>query len=77
MHPVPGLPARTGSGAVVTHADLRGTRHLTVDGVPVTPPGLQLRAVLGVTGEEVLFTASDEPTETHLWLYQGGAGIRG
>lgn len=64
---------------MVTHADLSGTRHLTVDGVPVTPPGLQLRAVLGVTGEkgeEVLFTASDEPTETHLWLYQDGAGIR-
>jgi dipeptidyl-peptidase 4 len=79
VHPVPGLPARTGSGAVVTHADLDGTRHLTVDGVPVTPPGLQLRAVLGVTGdkgEEVLFTASGEPTETHLWVYGSGDGVR-
>lgn len=73
---VPGLPARTDSGAVLSHADLHGTRHLTVDGVPVTPPGLQLRAVLGVEGEEVLFTASDEPTETQLWAYGPSGGPR-
>jgi dipeptidyl-peptidase 4 len=73
---VPGLPARTGSGALVAHTDLRGTRHLTVDAVAVTPPGLQLRAVLGVDGEEVLFTASEEPTETHLWSYRDGTGPR-
>jgi dipeptidyl-peptidase 4 len=73
---VPGSPARTGSGALVAHADVDGTRHLTVDGVPVTPPGLQLREVLGVDGEEVLFTASAEPAETHLWTYRAGDGVR-
>jgi dipeptidyl-peptidase 4 len=73
---VPGLPARTDSGALVAHADLAGTRHLTVDGVTVTPPGLQLRAVLGVDGDEVLFTASEEPTETHLWSYRAVDGVR-
>ncbi|MGI5227030.1 prolyl oligopeptidase family serine peptidase [Actinoallomurus sp. CA-142502] len=73
---VPGLPVRTGSGAIVAHADLRGTRHLTVGGVAVTPPGLQLRAVLGVDGDDVLFAASDEPAETHLWLHRPGAGVR-
>jgi dipeptidyl-peptidase 4 len=73
---VPGLPARTRSGALIAHADLRGTRHLTVDGVTVTPPGLQLRAVLSVDGDEVLFTASQDPTETHLWSYRAGAGAR-
>ena len=73
---VPGSPARTGSGALVAHADLDGTRHLTVDGVPVTPSGLQLREVLGVDGEEVLFTASAEPTETHLWTYRADDGVR-
>jgi dipeptidyl-peptidase 4 len=73
---VPGLPARTGSGAVLSHADRHGTRHLTVDGVAVTPPGLQLRAVHGVEGEEVLFGASDKPTETHLWTYRPGTGLR-
>ncbi|HEV7961985.1 MAG TPA: prolyl oligopeptidase family serine peptidase [Actinoplanes sp.] len=69
---IPGLPARTASGALIAHADRHGTRHLTVDGVAVTPPGLQLRAVLEVTGEDVLFTASEEPTETTLWRYQAG-----
>jgi dipeptidyl-peptidase 4 len=73
---VPGLPARTGSGALVAHADLQGTRHLTVDGATVTPAGLQLRAVAGVDGDEVLFTASGEPTETHLWTYQAADGAR-
>ena len=73
---VPGSPARTASGAVVSHADLDGTRYLTADGAPVTPTGLQLHAVLGVDGDEVLFTASAEPTETHLWTYRAGDGIR-
>ena len=71
---VPGLPARIGSGALIAHADHRGTRHLTVDGVTVTPPGLQLRAVLSVDGDEVLFTASEEPAETHLWTYRAADG---
>jgi dipeptidyl-peptidase 4 len=73
---VPGLPARTASGALLGHADRRDTRQLTVDGVAVTPPGLQLRAVLGVDGDEVLLAASAEPTQTHLWSYRPGAGLR-
>jgi dipeptidyl-peptidase-4 len=73
---VSGLPARTGSGALVAHSDLGGTRHLTVNGVTVTPPGLQLRAVLGVDGDEVLFTASEEPAETHVWSYRATDGVR-
>lgn len=73
---IPGLPARTGSGALIVHADLQGTRHLNVNGVTVTPPGLQVRAVLGVDGDQVLFTASEEPAETHLWSYRAGEGIR-
>ncbi|MGW7582900.1 prolyl oligopeptidase family serine peptidase [Kitasatospora sp. NPDC054768] len=73
---LPGLPARTGGGALVDTADLDDTRHLTVDGKPVTPPGLQLRAVLGTDGEQILFTASDEPTETHLWTYGPDTGPR-
>ena len=37
--------------------------------VPVTPPGLQVRGVLGVDGDTVLFQASGEPTEIGLWTY--------
>jgi dipeptidyl-peptidase-4 len=73
---VPGLPARTGSGALISHADLADTRQLTVDGTAVTPPGLQLRAVLGIDGDEVLFTASEDPTETHLFLFEASEGVR-
>jgi dipeptidyl-peptidase-4 len=71
---VPGTPARTASGALVHTADLGGTRRLTVAGEPVTPEGLQIRAVQDVAGESVLFTASDEPTEVHLWSYSPGTG---
>jgi dipeptidyl-peptidase-4 len=75
---VPGLPARLGSGVLISHADLRGTRYLTLDGTAVTPPGLQLAEVLGVAGDQVLFTASPaaDPTQTELWSYQAGDGLR-
>jgi len=41
----------------------------------VTPPGLQLRAVLGVEGDEILFAASEDPTQTHLWTYRPADGL--
>jgi dipeptidyl-peptidase-4 len=73
---VPGLPARTPSGMLLTSADTDGTRRLVAGGRPVTPPGLQLGEVLAVDGETVLFTASDEPTQTHVWAYDPAAGLR-
>lgn len=73
---VEGLPARTASGALLTCADLDDTRRLLREGRPVTPDGLQLHAVLAVDGETVLFTASDEPTETHLWAHDPDRGLR-
>ncbi|MEU5434456.1 prolyl oligopeptidase family serine peptidase [Streptomyces sp. NPDC020719] len=33
------------------------------------PTALDVRAVLGTVGRTVYFTASDEPTETHVWTY--------
>ncbi|MGI5167449.1 prolyl oligopeptidase family serine peptidase [Spirillospora sp. CA-253888] len=68
---VPGIPARTGAGELVWITEDRATdtRRITVAGEPVTPGGLQVRSVLGVEGEEILFTASEEPTEIHLWSY--------
>ncbi|MCK7625827.1 S9 family peptidase [Streptomyces sp. RS10V-4] len=73
---VPGTPARTAAGALVVPEDDGGTRHLAVGGRRVTPAGLQLREVLGIEGERVLFTASEEPEETHVWRYAPGAGCR-
>ncbi|MET9342654.1 prolyl oligopeptidase family serine peptidase [Nonomuraea sp. NPDC003804] len=73
---VGGLPARTASGTLLTCADLGDTRTLLREGHPVTPDGLQLHEVLAVDGETVLFTASDEPTETHLWAHDPDHGLR-
>ncbi|MFC4911184.1 S9 family peptidase [Actinomadura gamaensis] len=72
---VPGVPARTGSGDLVwTVEDHQAdTRRLTIGGEPVTPPGIQVRSVLGVEGGAVLFTASTEPTEVHVHRYADGA----
>ncbi|MEU8250362.1 prolyl oligopeptidase family serine peptidase [Nonomuraea sp. NPDC048916] len=66
---IAGTPVRTASGALVHTGDTGDTRRLLVAGRPVTPEGLQIREVLDVTGESVLFTANDEPTEKHLWVY--------
>jgi dipeptidyl-peptidase-4 len=69
-------PVRLADGRVVdvvvdAEAD---TYRLTVDGEPVTPPGLQVRVVLSA-GEGVLFRASDgDPTEIHLWRWTPEGG---
>ena len=63
---VPGAPRWLDDGRLVTVADRDGWRRVLVDGKPATPDGMQVRAVKGV-GTDVLFTASDEPLETHVW----------
>ncbi|TDD33817.1 S9 family peptidase [Actinomadura sp. KC06] len=75
---VAGLPARTGDGDLVwvTEDRAAGTRRITVAGEPVTPGGLQVRSVLGVDGRSILFTASEEPTEVHLYTWNDGEVAR-
>ncbi|MEU6410096.1 DPP IV N-terminal domain-containing protein [Microbispora sp. NPDC046933] len=67
-----GVPARLADGTLVWVADADGGRRLVVGDEPVTPPSLQVRAVLDVDGDTVLFSASGEPTEIHLWTYAAG-----
>ena len=87
---VPGVPAWTQDGRIVWTGDADDTRRLLLgapggEAVPVTPPGLQVRGVLDVDGDTILFQASAEPTEVGLWSYgpQGlaqvgeGGGIDG
>ncbi|WP_067455668.1 S9 family peptidase [Actinomadura macra] len=71
---VPGIPARTNGGDLVWITEDRetDTRRLTIGGKPVTPGGLQIRSVLAVEDESVLFTASEEPTEIHVYSYDTG-----
>jgi dipeptidyl-peptidase-4 len=74
---VPGVPARTAGHRIVWTADSGGAKRLLVapaeqlaDGTaaPVTPPELQLRSVLAVDGDTVLFTASGaDPAEIGVW----------
>ncbi|MDQ8706539.1 prolyl oligopeptidase family serine peptidase [Streptomyces sp. LHD-70] len=71
---LPGTPARTASGALVVPRAVGDTDGLEVDGVAVTPEGLHARVVLGTVGEQVLFTASEDPEETHVWSYEKGRG---
>lgn len=73
---LPGLPTRTTSGALVTHVDDGDTRRLAIAGTVVTPPELLVRAVLDVTGDDILFTASDDPTVTHLFRYRPDSGVQ-
>jgi dipeptidyl-peptidase-4 len=61
-------PGRLSDGSLVTvEADrATDTYRLAIDGGFVTPPGVQVRGVPRV-GDEVLFVASEDPTEVHLW----------
>jgi dipeptidyl-peptidase 4 len=72
---VPGVPAWTAAGAIAWVTTTGGARRLLVappgelaGAAPVTPDGLQVRAVADVDGDTVLFTASAaDPTQVGLW----------
>ncbi|WP_062442935.1 prolyl oligopeptidase family serine peptidase [Herbidospora daliensis] len=69
----PGVPAHTADGAVVWVADADGGRRLFVGAGPVTPPSLQVRSVVDVDDNVVLFTASGgDPAQVQLWSYAQG-----
>ena len=70
---VPGVPARTASGALVRAEDAGGARRLVAGDSVLTGPGLQVREVLGIDGETVLFRASPEPTSVALYSVTPGA----
>lgn len=68
---VPGTPAVTGDGRLVTAADRDGCRRLLVDGVAVTPTDLQVRSVVAAGGDDVTFLANplDDATVQHVWRW--------
>jgi dipeptidyl-peptidase-4 len=64
---VRGAPAWTKDGRLVRVSAAEGAYRLVVDGRPVTPPSLQVRAVLHVE-DEVLFSGSeDDPTQIQVY----------
>ncbi|MFM8602268.1 MAG: prolyl oligopeptidase family serine peptidase [Actinomycetota bacterium] len=74
---VPGVPVLDTHGHLFTCADRDGARRVLVDGTPVTPPGLQVRSVLG-TGTRVTFVANetDVPWVHNIWAVNpDGTGL--
>lgn len=68
---LPGTPARLADGRLVMGADRDGSRRLLVDGAPVTPPDLDVRAVAHVGDDDVLITANpvDDATILDVWRW--------
>lgn len=65
---LPGTPAWTPDGRLLTAVDDADTHRLALDGVPFTPVGLQIRRVLDVGDRDVLVAASADPRSVDLVL---------
>ena len=72
---VRGVPARLADGSVVWTADGEGAKRLVVDDDAVTDTALQVREVLDVDDDVVVFTASTEPSEIDVWTWSRDAGV--
>lgn len=71
---VPGSPTWTEKGQLVSTVDADDTRRLAVDGEAVTPPGLQVLRILHAD-RDVVFVATEEPTEDHVWRWSPSDGL--
>ena len=67
---VPGTPTWTGN-RLVTAEDRGSARRLVIDGTEATPDALQVRSLVRADEHRVVFTASDDPTEVHVWKLDG------
>ncbi|HEY7401307.1 MAG TPA: prolyl oligopeptidase family serine peptidase [Actinomycetota bacterium] len=73
LHVVAGVPAWLPGERLLMTRDLDDTRRLTIDGEPVTPVGLQVDHVMAA-GEEIVYAATDDPTQMHLWRVAASGG---
>lgn len=71
---VPGTPTWMGE-RLVTAEDRGSARCLVIDDDAATPDTLQVRAVVAADEHRVVFTASDDPTETHVWQLDVDGGL--
>ena len=74
---VPGVPCYGPGGALLTCTDFGGARRLAVDGVPVTPTDLQVRAVVAAGADGIVFLANplDDATVLHVWRRRPGGAF--
>lgn len=71
---VAGVPRWLPGGRLLTAGYHEDTHALLIDGDAVTPTGLQVEAVVSV-GREVVFRATHDPTEMHLWRLSEDADV--
>ena len=76
---IEGVPAQLAGGDIVWTGISDDTRGLIIAPAaelaaasPVTPAGLQVQAVLGTDGDDVLFAGTAESTELGVWRYGPG-----
>jgi len=72
---IPGVPRRLSDGRLVTVGAAGDTLALMIDGTAVTPSDMEVKAVLAVAGDEVLFRASADPTEVGVWRWDSSDGL--
>jgi len=70
---VPGVPSWGPVAQLLTVEVVGNSYALCVDGAAVTPDGLQVRGVLDITDDAVLFSATSEPSEQHVWSWAPGS----
>ncbi|HUQ62579.1 MAG TPA: prolyl oligopeptidase family serine peptidase [Acidimicrobiales bacterium] len=77
---VPGVPAWTAAGELVTAAHVNDTMRLLVDGRPVTPEGVEVMGVIS-TETDLVYAGSEDPAEVQVWRgaspLTSGAGLHG
>lgn len=73
---VGGVPARLPDGTVVWTADRGGAKRLVIDDEAVTAAELEVRDVVGVDGDVVVFRASTTPTEVGVYTWSRHEGVR-
>jgi dipeptidyl-peptidase 4 len=73
---VAGVPARLADGTLIWSADRDGAKRLLVDDDAVTGTDLELREVLDIDGDVVLFSASVERTEVRIYTWSRADAVR-
>jgi dipeptidyl-peptidase 4 len=72
---VAGVPARLADGTLVWSVDRDGAKRLLAGDEAVTGTDLEVRDVLDVDGDVVLFSASTEPTEVGIYTWSRADGV--
>ena len=72
---VPGVPRRLPDGRLVTVEGAEDAVALLIDGEVVTPPEMEVREVFGASEDEVLFSATTEPTEVQVYSWDARHGV--